>query len=235
MGGAPSFEYKRKGIRLDRVITVAIIGMALCVILFPLLVRAKSRLGDSSCAANLRQIGHAISLYSADHDERFPAGVDASDKHLPGLWDAQPKLAAKVKKLPLLQVPLSAYASSPDIFHCPQDSGGMVMENTFGQSGLTTFITAPSMYANYGSSYLFRTEIMFRSLSQKGYWPPANVAMLFDGYGHWHGGTQPLRDTMDFRQGNSLVNTYRYNVLYGDNHIRSLDFYELRGSWNVRL
>src|SRR5579885_1502116 len=236
MAGTPQFEYRQKQtLRLKRVLSAAIVLMALCVVLFPVMVRARSTFGIRSCASNLRQIGQAISLYMLDHDDRFPAGVDPSDKAIPTMWASQPKLASQIKKLPFLQDALSGYVKSREVFHCPDDKGGLVMENTFGAGDLRPFVSAPTMFANYGTSYLFRTEIVFKSLADRGYEPGPKVGVLFDGYGHWHAGTEPLSNNVEFREMNYLVNTFRYNTLYGDGHVQTLSFQELQQTWAQKL
>ena len=223
----------KRELTLKRVVAAALMVAAVTVVLFPLYPRLSAKLADRPCAANLAEIGRAIALYGADNDARFPPIVDASDKYL-HLWDKQPKLLAQVKRFPLMQTPLLRYVKSPSVFHCSLDNGGYVMDNTFG-TGLVRFTSSPTMYATYGSSYLYRTEITFKSLSQKGYWPPANVAMLFDGYGHWHGHTEAMREDMDFRTEAATIDNYRYNALFGDNHVRSLSYMELQATWNKGL
>lgn len=234
MDQGQQFEYRKKELRLSRVFTVALMSAAAVVILFPLLLRARARMVDGVCAANLRQIGQALVLYSADFDAKFPAACDASDKVMPQLWAKVPRQAAQIKKFPMLQVPLKPYVKKPSVFKCPLDNGGTVMDNTFG-NGLSPFISAPTMYANYGSSYLYRTEITFQSLKQKGFWPSADVAVLFDGYGHWHGRTQPIATDMNFRRTASLIGDYRYNALFGDGHVSYLTYSELQATWNQKL
>lgn len=235
MASHPQFGYAKKPIWLNRILTTVVVTMALLIVLFPVLVRARASIQNRSCASNLRQIGAGMALYGADYDERFPAGVDPSDKAIPQMWAAQPAYAAKIKKLPLLQDVLLPYVENKEAFHCPLDTGGLVMENTFGQSSLTPFITTPSMYAKYGTSYLFRTEIVFRSQAKKGYWPSPRTGVLFDGYGQWHGGSEPLDSVDDFRRQNQNVKSFRYNVLFGDGHVESQDYYETQATWGQRL
>jgi hypothetical protein len=234
MAKQPDYTYRQSKISLQKVFSAIVVLAAALIILFPLLVRAKTTLGDVSCARNLGQIGQAISLYSADHDERFPAAVDASDKFVPGLWSGQPARKRLIEKLPLLNVALMPYVKNKNVFRCPVDNGGLVMENSF-LSNPTPFPCSPSVFQQYGSSYFFRTEIMFRSLSQRGYWPPATVAILFDAFGHWHAGGEPLAMGMIPVRSNGLMQTYRYNALFGDSHVRSLSYSELQETWSHPL
>lgn len=234
MSNTPDFTYRPSKISLQKVVTSAVILAAALVILFPLFVRAKTSYQDASCAANLGRIGHAVSLYSADHDERFPAAVDASDKFLPGLWDAQPARSKMIQKMPLLNVALMPYVKNRFTFRCPVDRGGLVMENSFNTNP-TPFPCSPSVFLKYGSSYFFRTEIVFKSLSQKGYWPPADVAILFDAFGHWHANSEPLAMGMVPARSNAMLQAFRYNALFGDNHVRSISYSELQEDWSHPL
>lgn len=234
------YTYSRKVPRANKqfgpnnVLVAMVVVMGLVIVLFPLLARAKEQSKLNTCAGNLKQIGRSIALYMQDHDERFPAGVDPSDKFIPATWSRQPQRQKLIDKLPLLQVPLAPYVSRPDVFRCPADTGGKVMDNSFMDTPISMPAT-PSYYAAFGSSYLFRTEILFRSLQQKGYWPPDRIPMFFDACGHWHGQGPPLAMDMSWRRFNQIVPHYKYNVLYGDMHVRPLWYSELYASWRRRL
>jgi len=234
MATRPEFEYRNKNVRLNRILTAVIIVMALCVVLFPVLVRAKSKLRDRSCASNLRQIGMALTLYASNYDEHFPIACDPSDRAVNGMWE-DPKQAATVKKFPLLSNVLKPYVKSPAVFHCPLDNGGLILENRVGTEAPPPFVSSPSMFAEYGSSYLMRTDIVFMSMIKKGYWPNARTAVLFDAYGHWHADEEPLGPSMDFKREIALAESYKYNVLFGDGHVGMVPFDELQALWASRL
>jgi hypothetical protein len=234
MANQPEYGHRQSRISLQKVMTAAVLAAASLVILFPLLIRAKGSYQSAACARNLGHIGQAIALYSSAHDDRFPAAIDASDKFVPGLWDAQSARGKLIAKMPLLNVALRPYVKDPSVFHCPVDNGGQVMENSFFTNP-TAFPCSKSMFGTYGSSYLFRTEIVFKSLSRKGYWPPSDVAMLFDGFGHWHAGTDPLTVNTNPVIAENLVQSFRYNALFGDTHVRSLSYSELQDTWSRPL
>ena len=226
----PEYGYPVKSPKLDRILTVAVMVVAAMIILFPLFVREKSTVRDAGCANNLRQIGQAMKLYSADYDDRFPAGIDPSDKFIPAMWSAQPKRAAVIKKLPLLQDILKRYVKTPGVFRCPLDTGGELMD-----VANQPFHTAPSMFANYGTSYIFRTEIVFKSMVQKDYWPPQYIGMLYDGYGHWHGNVDPVTPATGEAKTGYLVKKFRYNALFGDLHVEMLGNDEYQATWRRQL
>lgn len=234
------YTYNRKArprsgpIRPENVLVAVMLAMALVVVLFPLLARAKDQSQLNSCAGNLKEIGRSIALYMEDHDQRFPAAVDPSDKLVPALWSRQPERKKLIEKLPLLQVPLRPYLSSPRVFQCPADTGGKVMDSSFMDRPISMPAT-PSYFATFGTSYLFRTEIMFRSLQQKGYWPPDRIPMFFDACGHWHGQGPPLAMDTTWNRFNQIIPHYKYNVLYGDMHVKPLFYSDLYASWRRRL
>ena len=97
------------------------------------------------------------------------------------------------------------------------------------------FVSSPSMYATYGSSYFFRTEIAFRAFSQTHFKLPADVNVLFDGAGHWHGDGRALQLGDDFETAFGLLRKYRYTTLFGDMHVKSLTRDGLDRAWATDL
>lgn len=203
----------------------------LAAVLFPVLTRAKGRTRESACAANLGQIGTAIGLYLADNDGLFPAALDPSDKFVPQIWAGQPLYHARIESMPLLSDVLLPYAKSGEIFHCPADSGTETLDNQFP----LPFRTAPSLYSAYGSSYFLRTEIVFRSFTDTLFDRPANINLMMDGAGQWHGTGRAVEAHDDPAVYAGLVNSYRYNVLYGDFHVKSVKRSELQILWATPL
>jgi hypothetical protein len=132
--------------------------------------------------------------------------------------------------MPLIQVPLAPYLKDPTVFRCPKDNGGELIEGS-----QAPFPVSPSLYEKYGSSYFMRTDIVFKSLSQKGYWPSNDVTIMFDAFGHWHAGSEAVRPDMPNAMSGRLYQGYRYNVLFGDMHVKVLDYYSLQAMWRRRL
>lgn len=56
---------------LELLVVVTILAL-LTAILLPLLVQARENGYRTSCASNLRQLGHAFAMYEADHDGSLP-------------------------------------------------------------------------------------------------------------------------------------------------------------------
>lgn len=215
---------------VELLVVVAIIAI-LAALVFPVFTRAKEQAKQTQCMSNLRQIGNAIGLYMADHDDMFPQAVDASDKYRPEIWNDHPEFQRRIPYMPLMQDILQPYLQSREVFRCPADIGTEMMDN----HPWVEFETRPSMYAVYGSSYFFRTEIAFKYFTQSGFQLPAQVNVLFDGAGHWHGRCQKLRkgsDPADYRR---FTKEARYNTLFGDLHAKSLSFAQLQEAWATEL
>lgn len=215
---------------IELLVVIAIISI-LAGLLFPVFAQAKAAAKKTTCVSNLRNIGDAIMLYMGDYDDVFPNALDASDKYAPGIWDFEPEYKARIADMPLLADVLQPYTKSKELFHCPADTGTRVLDHNFPLE----FNTAPSLYAAHKNSYFFRTEIAFRYFTQSSFKLPANVNVLFDAAGNWHGDGRPLEPTDDINTYVSLMGKYRYNTLFGDFHAKSLSYGQLQEAWNTDL
>lgn len=215
---------------IELLVVIAIIAI-LAALLFPVFARAKASAKQITCVSNLKQIGSAITLYMGDYDGVFPNALDASDKFTPTMWDAYPDFKARIPSMPMMYEVLQPYIKSKEVFHCPADSGTKVLDSHFPD----TFLTAPSMYATYQSSYLFRTEIAFRFFTDSSFKLPASVNVMFDGAGHWHGDGRGLEANDDYETVGRLLHGYRYNCLYGDFHVKNVSHDQLQDAWATDL
>jgi prepilin-type N-terminal cleavage/methylation domain-containing protein len=226
-----SMDWHKKGFTLIELLVVIAIIALLAAILFPVFARAKAAAKQSQCLSNLGQIGKSIGLYMGDADDVFPHALDASDRYSPQIWAGKPEFAARIPYMPMLHEVLQPYLKSAQVFKCPSDDGTSVLDNHFPE----TLITSPSMFATYGSSYFFRTEIAFRAFSQSTFRLPSDVNVLFDGAGHWHGGAGRLQPTDDFQTVFDKMRQFRYNTLFGDFHAKSLTADQLDRAWAEEL
>ena len=215
---------------IELLVVIAIISI-LAGLLFPVFARAKAQAKQTACLSNLKQIGTAIGLYMNDYDDVFPHAVDASDRHAPEIWSEFPDFQARIPHMPLMVEALYPYTRNNLIFKCPGDSGTMVLDNHFPQ----TFKTSPTMYDQYESSYFFRTEIAFKAFTQTRFKLPSDVNVMFDGAGHWHGSTRALHPDDCFNTYFDIINGYRYNCLYGDFRVKSLNVNQLNTAWRTEL
>jgi len=215
---------------IELMIVIAIIGI-LAAILFPVFARAKAAAKQTTCLSNLKQIGDAFVLYMGDSDDIFPSAIDPADKFDPGIWSNFPQFAAMIPNMPLMSDVLQPYLKSHEVFHCPSDTGMQVLDNDFPMK----LAASPSLYAEYGTSYFFRTEIAFRQLSQTSFKLPADVNVLMDGAGCWHGSSRGPTADDDIMTYLSLTRGFRYNCLFGDFHAKSVTFDQMSAAWAVSL
>jgi prepilin-type N-terminal cleavage/methylation domain-containing protein len=222
---------RRNGFTLIELLVVIAIIAILAGILFPVFARAKNAAKQTVCISNLKQNGLAIGLYMNDYDGLFPHALDPVDKYSPDIWDASPEYQARIAAMPMLHEAVQPYAKSTEIFRCPSDSGSRVLDSHFPKP----FVASPSMYATYGSSYFFRTEIAFRSLSDTSFELPAEVNVLFDASGHWHGEGRALQPSDAHQTAFGLLRGYRYTCLFGDFHAKSITRDALQRAWAAKL
>lgn len=221
----------RKGFTLIELLVVIAIVAILAAILFPVFARAKAAAKRTACISNLRQIGGAIASYMSDYDEVFPHAVDPSDKWAPQIWDPFPEFRARIPSMPLMSEALQPYVKSKEVFQCPADSGTRMLDNHWPER----FVTSPSMFAVYGSSYFFRTEIAFRAFTDSAFQLPAQVNVMFDGAGHWHVPYRAIEESDDVQTAFDLLRNYRYDCLFGDLHAKSLNYDQLQAAWGTKL
>lgn len=224
----------RQGFTLIELLVVIAIIAILAALLFPVFGRAKAAARTTACLSNLKQIGAAVTLYMDAHDDFFPQGLDVSDKFTPQIWDAFPEFKARIASMPMLHEILMPFVKSKDIFHCPSDTGTNILDNNLN----VPFRAGPSIFGTpgYGSSYFFRTEIAFRSMSGTSLALPASVNVYFDGAGHWHSSARSATE-QDKRDGTvfDLLRLYRYNCLFGDMHAKNITYAKMQESWAVPL
>src|SRR3989337_1849285 len=88
---------------IELLVVIAIIAI-LAAILFPVFIRARENARRTSCASNMKQIGHGLLQYTQDYDETLPAasGYGAATT----TWRTY----------------IYSYVKSPQIFVCPSRS-----------------------------------------------------------------------------------------------------------------
>lgn len=218
-------EVRARAFTLVELLTVIAIIAILAALIFPVFSTARSKARQTSCVSNLRQVGLSMEMYATDYDDIYPFAVDPTDRFTPEIWNEHPYWQRLIPFMPMLHEVLQPYQKSKAIWKCPSDVGYKVQDFT----GLP-FDTTPSAYARYGSSYLFRTEIAFRLSRVGGFDRSAEINMIFDGVGKWHG-TRLLFNDQDFPPDP----TFRYNCLFADLHVKNISLEEMRRAWSVPL
>lgn len=213
---------------IEMLVVIAIIAL-LAGLLFPVFSRARAKGRETACLSNIRQIGMAIMMYAEDYDERYPWAVDATDRYTPQIWNDYPEWQQWIPYMPLLHEVLMPYCRSAEIWRCPSDYGYVYQDFNCEPLDAT-----PSSYQKFGTSYVFRTEIAFRQMMLSGFQYPAEVNVIMDSSGAWHGSEGIMRtraECFDSR----FYRGYRYNVLFGDGHAKNITYFELDRAWNVPL
>lgn len=222
---------RNRGFTLIELLTVIAIIAILAGLLFPALARAKAMAKQTQCISNLKQMGAAMVMYMADNDDAFPQAVDPVDKFKPEIWASFPDFQARIPSMPLMSDALLPYTKSKEIWKCPSDSGSRVVDN----HPWLDFIASPTVYGVYGSSYFYRTEITFRFFTSTSFQLPADVNVIFDACGHWHGS----RGRIEVGDAPQVVydkySNFRYNCLFGDFHAKSLTSFALQDAWDHEL
>ncbi len=122
---------QRRGFTLIELLVVIAIIAILAAILFPVFQKVRENARKTACLSNEKQLGTALIQYSQDYDELLCSswggngGYQASDSR-PG--------SIKYKWMDMIY----PFVKSVDVFHCPDDSGGLVAENDGTDTGTNT-------------------------------------------------------------------------------------------------
>ena len=106
---------KRRGFTLIELLVVIAIIAILAAILFPVFAKAREKARQSSCSANLKQIGLSVLQYVQDYDERFPP-----------LYTVTTGISGGYMHTPELVYP---YVKNAQLFTCPSESLGQAFDN----------------------------------------------------------------------------------------------------------
>ncbi len=146
---------------IELLVVIAIITL-LAALLFPVFARARENARGTSCAANMRQLGLAVTLYLNDYDETFPQSRFADATHPTGGCTASgttyPEDALQGTSVNWKRV-LLPFVANRDVFGCPSnghkwDTGGY--NNTPGDETNGFYPNSqwiPNSYALNGSFF----------------------------------------------------------------------------------
>lgn len=215
----------RKGFTLIEILVVIAIIALLAAIIFPAFATARGKARSAACQSNLKQLGAAMTMYIQDY-ERYPRALDPSDKFTPQMWDNHPTYKALIDSMPLLTEAMSPYVKSDAVWKCPSDTGFDELEKTdMAINARPTCFDAPrtDTPGKFGMSYFYRTEVTFLSLADDFLKSPVETNILFDAHGDWHAA------------GVLALKGKRYNVLFGDGHVKNVGDDAFEAAWQTPL
>lgn len=233
------------GFTLIELLTVIGIIAVLAGIVFPAFAAARGKARQATCQSNLRQLGMAVQMYGQDYDGQFPWARDTSDI---AAWQMWPQACwDELDRMPLLHaVPragrepipgaLDTYIRNQGVWRCAADTGFDELDNNIDPATGRgrPMLARPTMFQKYGASYLYRTELAFKqkNMDTVSGWQrdefgrlrevgQAEINLLFDGNGSWHGGT--------------LLPSKNYLILFVDGHAKLRTNAQYQAAWSVLL
>lgn len=158
---------------VEALVVIAVISV-MAAILFAVMGSARESAQATSCLGNLKNIGVAVGLYTADHNERWPATVNAYER-----LDPRNSMGRSPDQdsddFPSPMDILNPYVKAEQAFICPVDSGWEPAFIGFHH---------PWHKSNGGVSYLFANLTLGENPSQ---WVhPERQAYASDATGWWH-------------------------------------------------
>jgi prepilin-type N-terminal cleavage/methylation domain-containing protein/prepilin-type processing-associated H-X9-DG protein len=105
---------------IELLVVIAIIAV-LAAILFPVLAQAREKARQSSCLANLKQLGNVFAMYLSDHDQMYPT-CDNDKAKIAGRppEPETPEADGPVERD--WRIVVQPYVKNFEIFRCPSDT-----------------------------------------------------------------------------------------------------------------
>src|SRR3712207_739986 len=110
---------KRRGFTLIELLVVIAIIAILAAILFPVFAKARESARKASCQSNLKQIGLAINMYTADYDETMPNNPYSTVPGVQGGTDDCISGTTRHSYRGWISNVLMPYAKNTGIWRCP--------------------------------------------------------------------------------------------------------------------
>jgi prepilin-type N-terminal cleavage/methylation domain-containing protein len=235
----------RRGFTLIELLVVITIIAILAAILFPVFARAREKAKQTTCINNLKQIGVALTTYTSDWDEKFPAWSPPTTSKVRPFMSAEDYTSTiegggaidirqpRFEKA-TISLQLDPYIKTRAVWACPADFGRYPRGDYWGENPNTlkpfkNWTLVGQVGKPCGVSYGFRGTNLMGYLITKpdpggfaiaGYTTsavrqPAFRAVFWDHRG-WH----------FTRASNPDVNRARVEILFFDTHVETIPYRE---------
>lgn len=146
---------------IEMLIVIAIIAI-LAALLFPVMTIARGKGRRTQCISNMRQMGQALQMYLADHDELFPtdrtrqfSGNPIADDPEPQSTFSGAEAEAAAEMSEELIAPwyerIQTYLKNRQVMHCPDDRAKVIMRAR--QTPSRQQVVAPEAMVDVPTSY----------------------------------------------------------------------------------
>lgn len=208
---------------IELLVVIGIIGI-LAAILLPVFAKARGKAREASCQSNLKQIGQAAVVYTADYDG-----------YLPRSFYQTPRCMTSIFSL------LGARTESAEIFECPSakaNSESVDLEKTFkrwgGHCGLVDKVSYGFNYAMFAGGRPDDLRNNQASQQRKAVPGQDETVLFFDGSFTAASKLNLFNikyfDAMVF--GRHTVSGYRTNALFADGSVRRIRLKSFSLPWN---
>jgi len=234
---------KRRGFTLIELLVVIAIIAILAAILFPVFARARDAARKATCQSNLKQIGLAFRMYTADYDERTPNNRYPDPDGDGPIADPNPStdcvaLTSRSAYRGWISNSLMPYAKNGGIWACPSYAGtninfdGTCTDPAYQGSDKRhkvgyafNYIGVNSGTGNTGNSMPGWGTVeaaCLRPADQAIMWDSANRWVDFNG-GFW--GNRDINQWIDLKNPNyGHWHSEQANFLFADGHVKTGKF-----------
>ncbi len=196
----------RRAFTLIELLVILAIFALLAALLFPVLVSARERGRQASCANNLHQLYGAFALYAEDHDRYLPpydvrvSGADWANMQPHPVRDESAQLVTS----------LHPYTHSTDIWFCPSDPFART-DSTMGdvRHQFLSYDYAAPFLPYYEATPRTLDAAIYRTRSPVRVLEPSDLTLLTDS------SRPPLYRTAFYSHNG------QFNTVYRDGHLKA--------------
>lgn len=195
-------ENKRlMGFTIVELLVVIAIMMLLTAILFPALSKARDKVKDISCRANMKQLALGLNMYGTDNGNYYPTSYDGNGtRGINRYW------VDLLKEYVNAQFGPSYPHYTNSVYECKADT-----DRKIGGTELSSYIYVCIFWSNYSRADIFTPQIT----------SPGDTGFITDGLGSVSAPSQVVADIEGGRTGNYRLrprHSLNTNILYCDGH-----------------